>query len=83
MSELWAICLDSQICIVYWYSSEFAGLPVSNSVSDEQNFEVKIIADIFAHLSKLPIDWQILRWIEFVITNIIYRIALFINHFEH
>ena len=74
MSELWAICLDSQICIVYWYSSEFAGLPASNSVSDEQNFEAKIIPDIFSHLSKLLIERIILRWIEFVIKNITYRI---------
>ena len=74
MSELWAICLDSQICIVYWYLSEFAGLPASNSVQDEQNFEAKIIPDMFSHPSKLPIDRQILRWIEFVIENIIYRI---------
>ena len=74
MSELWAICLDSQICIVYWYLSEFAGLPASNSVSDEQNFEAKIIPDIFWHLSKLLIDRQILRWIEFVIKNIKHRI---------
>ena len=74
MSELWAICLDSQICIVYWYLSEFAGLPASNSVPDEQNFEAKIIPDIFWHLSKLLIDRQILRWIEFVIKNIKHRI---------